>query len=255
MLTDPLSASAASDEPSVTRWSELDRQTLARLLPEALVVLPIGATEQHGHHLATGTDALLIDRLVARAVQQCRARVVVAPTLAFGASDHHLQFGGTLSLSVETLTAVLLDIARSVAACGGRRLVIANGHGGNVGACFNAAAAATVRFGLAVAHLNYWDMLSRDNVTGIPGHAGAFETSLVLATRPDLATTPQARADADGQPIDGAGAVIHSTEWWHGIDGFTDDPRRASVEQGELWLAAVASALTDCLDRLAMNLR
>jgi len=255
MLTDRSASQAARSGGSAVRWSELDRQALDDLLPHAVVVLPIGATEQHGHHLATGTDALLIDHVVSRAAQQCHSRVVIAPTLAFGASDHHLTFGGTLSLSVETLTAVLIDLARSVAESGGRRLVIANGHGGNVGACFNAAAAGAARFGLAIAHLNYWDFLPRDLGAEIPGHAGAFETSLVLATRAELVASPTDRGLDVGHPIDGAGAVVHSAGWWRDIDGYTDEPGSASAEAGAAWLTAVVNALASCLDRLAVTLR
>ncbi|MFC5826268.1 creatininase family protein [Nonomuraea insulae] len=133
----------------ITRWTELTRERLTDLLPDSLVVLPVGAVEQHGPHLPTWTDALLVTTVVERALDITSARTVLAPTVMTGASDQHLPFGGTLSLRPETLLAVLLDLARSVAECGGRRLVLVNGHGGNQGACTDAASAAVVRYGLS----------------------------------------------------------------------------------------------------------
>ncbi|MGH3587728.1 MAG: creatininase family protein, partial [Pseudonocardia sp.] len=96
-------------------WNELTREQLGAVLPDALVVLPVGATEQHGPHLATGTDALVVDAVARAAVAAAGTDrdLVLAPTLPFGASDHHLPFGGTLSLRVETMTEVVLDLARS----------------------------------------------------------------------------------------------------------------------------------------------
>ncbi|WP_344219141.1 creatininase family protein, partial [Kribbella sancticallisti] len=124
---------------TVVRWHESNRERLAELLPEALVLLPVGATEQHGPHLATGTDWFLAQSITERAAfdaaQRSARPLVITPPVAFGASDHHLPFGGTLSLTAETMQAVLIDLARSAAASGAQRLVLVNGHGGNSGAC------------------------------------------------------------------------------------------------------------------------
>jgi len=72
------------------RWDELTREQLSALLPEALVVVPTGATEQHGPHLATCADALIAQTVVERAVAQADASIIIAPTVSYGASDHHL---------------------------------------------------------------------------------------------------------------------------------------------------------------------
>src|SRR5262245_28053786 len=135
----PVPRSGGGGAVTARRWAETDRETLRGLLPEALVLLAIGATEQHGPHLATGTDALIAattcERAADAAADRARRPLVVVPALPYGASDHHLPFGGTLSLAPETLLAVLGDLARSLAAQGGRRLVLVNGHGGNIGIC------------------------------------------------------------------------------------------------------------------------
>ncbi|PZF80195.1 creatininase family protein [Jiangella anatolica] len=241
---------------TLIRWADVSRETLNEVLPEALVVLPVGATEQHGRHLATGTDALLattaVERAATLAAERAARRLVLAPTLAFGASDHHLAFGGTLSLTPETLLAVLLDLLRSVAEDGGRRVVLVNGHGGNVGVCHAAAAAASSRYPLAVAHVDYWRFAGDD--ANAPGHAGEFETSLVSAVRPEAATGP-VPAREDPQPATRvAGATVHDAALWASIDGYTDHPERATAAAGAARLDTVVAGLSDCLAGLTETL-
>ncbi|MEV0714970.1 creatininase family protein [Asanoa sp. NPDC050611] len=238
---------------SALRWADVDRRVLTRQLPEALVLLPVGATEQHGPHLATGTDALIAGELCAaaadRAARRCQRPIVVAPTVAFGASDHHLPFGGTLSLSPETLLAVILDLARCVAAQGGRRLLLVNGHGGNVGVCHAAAAAASTRYGLAVGHLDYWHLAPAEPDVPVPGHAGEFETSLVLALRPDLVGERTARAQPPSVPAV-PGIDLHTGAIWRTIDGHTDSAERADADAGKRRLDHLVRLMADRLVQL-----
>lgn len=240
---------------TMLRWADAHRETLNEVLPEALVVLPVGATEQHGRHLATGTDALLAataaERAALVAAERAARPIVLAPTLGFGASDHHLPFGGTLSLTPETLLAVLLDLLRSIAASGGARVVLVNGHGGNVGVCHAAAAAASTRHRLAVAHLNYWSFAAGD---GVPGHAGEFETSLVAAVRPDAVGPVPPRDTPLPAPVGHDGVTVHDANLWAGIDGYTDHPERADAAKGEAWLEQVVAGLSRRLADLAETL-
>lgn len=240
-------------------WRELNREILRELLPEAVVVLPIGATEQHGPHLATGTDALLAETAAARAVEAAAGdsprALVLAPTIPVGASDHHLPFGGTLSLRPETLLAVLLDVARSVAECGGRRLVVVNGHGGNRGVCSAAAAAASVRYPIAVAYVDYWDAAAGADLgdTPLPGHAGGFETSLVLAVEPGWVGERAERPVVPEVPaVDGV--EIQRQASWHEQAGYTDQPAHAGADKGRAWLDHLVTVLAARLVALAKSL-
>jgi creatinine amidohydrolase len=240
----------------VMHWDQTDRERLTQTLPEAIVVLPLGATEQHGPHLPTGTDALLATEVAERAVAIAAAKAtrsfVVAPSLRVGASDHHHPFGGTLSLGPETLLSVVLDVAHSVVRAGGRRLVLINGHGGNTGVCHAAAAAASSRWDVAVAHLDYWTVLDAGadpaaDDTPVPGHAGAFETSMVLAVRPELVGP---RPHRETPPPLGP-ANLHGAEVWRRIEGYTDRPDRADAARGEQWLAQISEAVAGRLVDLA----
>lgn len=239
---------------TVFNWGDRTRAELGAVLPEALVVLPFGATEQHGPHLATGTDALMAATVARRAVEEAARSsprdLVLAPCLPFGASDHHLPFGGTLSLSTEVAVAVLTDLARSVATCGGRRLVVVNGHGGNQGVCHAAAAAASARYGLSVSTVHYWNLVADRSAVPVPGHAGEFETSLVLAVDPELARRPVERTALPETPSL-PGVDVHNQGDWLRIDGYTDRPELASADRGSKWLDEIVAALADRLIALA----
>jgi creatinine amidohydrolase len=238
---------------TLTKWHHSNRTHLAELLPEAIVVLPVGATEQHGPHLATGTDWILAEAVSAEAavlVHERAARpIVLAPAVPFGASDHHLPFGGTLSLSPETLLAVLLDLARSLHADGGRRLVLVNGHGGNTGVCHAAAAAASTRYGVNAAHVDYWQLMA-DAGLPVPGHAGQFETALMLAQDEAFVAERKERPDPPTGPVVDD-VALHTAESWRRIDGYTDRPELADPATGRKWFDQVAAALGDRLLELA----
>lgn len=237
-------------------WDETDRETLTRVLPDALVVLPIGATEQHGPHLPTCTDALIVGSLARaaaeRAAEHTSVDVVVAPVLPFGSSDHHFPYGGTLSLTPETMTAVITDVARSVGRDGGRRVVVVNGHGGNHGPGIAAAAAVSTRHDVAVAYVDYWSLLpaSEHGGVNVPGHAGAFETSMMLRLRPELVRELPTREAQPGVPA-APDVTVSAAAVWHNIDGFTDRPMDADAEAGKRWFESLTGALADRLVTLA----
>lgn len=236
----------------VYRWQDCTRELLRRVLPEAVVVLPIGAIEQHGRHLPTGTDTVVVDSVAAAAVDlagaQCSRDLVLAPTMPFGASDHHLPFGGTLSLTVETTISVLLDLSRSVYAAGARRLLVINGHGGNRGALASAGQIASTRQDLAASHVDYWTVLLTDEpdaVAGIntPGHAGAFETGLMMHLRAALVDPTEPRNPVP--PIPPSGPVsTQAQSLWRDIDGYSDDPAVATGADGRLWFESCVRTLT-----------
>lgn len=237
-------------------WAECTRAQLRGLLPDALVIMPVGAVEQHGPHLPTGTDSLVVGAVVRAAVDGAASRsprdLIEAPSLTMGASDHHLPFGGTLSLTAEVMTAALLDLARSVAGSGGTRLLFVNGHGGNRGPCHTAAMAASTRHEISVGYLDYWELLPPISGVNVPGHAGAFETSLVMHLRPDLAT-PLARPDPPPTPSV-PDVVLHRQLSWAEFDGHTDDPAGADAPAGRDWYEHIVANLAERIVTLAEQL-
>lgn len=170
-------------------WPEFQ----AAEMSEAIAVLPVAATEQHGPHLPVGVDTFIMQGYLARAMERIPAElpVLVLPIQAVGKSNEHTGFPGTLSLSAETVIRTWTDIGESVFRTGCRKLVIVNSHGGNIPPLDIVARDLRVRFGMLVvvaswARFGYPDGLypPEENVHGI--HAGEAETSLMLAFRPDL---------------------------------------------------------------------
>lgn len=245
------------------RWADLTSRELGLNPGATTLVIPIGATEQHGPHLPVGVDALMAEYVASQAVAHVARRtarmagdrrVLVAPVLSYGSSHHHLPRAGTLSLSSTTMLAVLTDLLCSAAVTGIRRVVILNGHGGNEDLARQAARDAALIHPLVVAAVGYWSLawdevveVAREyGISPVPGHAGSFETSLLLATHPDLVSTACMPSRAGTRPMSGrhpsAGVVVERHRWIDAIDGYSDDPGPASAEAGQAILNQVIKA-------------
>lgn len=160
-----------------------------------VLILPLGAIEQHGPQLATGTDMHIVTRVAEAVERQRQAEIILAPTLAFGSSHHHLSFGGTISISADTYTQVLREMVASLIRAGFRRIILLNGHGGNITPAKQALALLshdldeTVQPNIALA--TYWE-LAGSAFGGEPpmespalSHACEYETSLMLYLYPE----------------------------------------------------------------------
>ena len=118
-------------------WKFLTAAELrAKAQAGAIVVLPVASMEQHGPHLPVGVDTILSEAVCQAAAEAVTAElpVVVAPTLWCGMAEHHMAFGGTFTFDIPTYRAVLLCLLKSVERHGFNRVLIVNGHGGNIAA-------------------------------------------------------------------------------------------------------------------------
>ncbi len=180
--------------PPKTRWDELTTEDLAEGdVRHWIAVLPIAATEQHGPHLPLGTDTMIGDGLLDLALEKAAPGlpVVVLPTLPFGKSDEHQAFPGTISLSADVLTAVLVEIGASLARAGIRKLVILSSHGGNSEAMGVAGRALRLEHDMLVVATNWMRLGQPDGLFSAQElkhgiHAGEVETSLMLRLEPQL---------------------------------------------------------------------
>ena len=102
----------------------------AYLKEKDIILVPIGSVEQHSPYGLIGTDFMTAEA-VARSVGE-ELGVLVAPTLCYGVSPHHMAFAGTVALRPDTMIAVVTDIVDSLVAHGFKRIIFVNGHGGNV---------------------------------------------------------------------------------------------------------------------------
>lgn len=239
----------------------LDRITRDRVhelaARDAVALVPIASTEQHAHHLPLGTDTLLVDAVTDRALAGLGddPEVVCTPTLPFGFSGHH-QFAAAVSLAPSTLLAVLGDILDSLTLMGFRRILLVNGHGGNQEMMSQAIKVHALANPVLVGACSYWNLgVDEAAGTGGPGHAGHFETSLMLAAHPDLvgdrsaSPAPAVAPLFDNSPV--AGLTVERHGEWGRVDGLTDSPEAATPELGERLLTARAAGLRAAITEFA----
>ena len=245
--------------------AEMTREQIRAIAPTTTVVLPTAAIEQHGPHLTILTDTLACTTICQRAAEIASEQtpVTVAPPVHFGSSHHHFPHPGVLSLSSTTFIQVVKEICESLVRSGFRRLAIINGHGGNDEAIRIAARDVALSHPVSIAAASYWTiagaaLVEEGGVTevgALPGHAGAFETSLVMALRPDLVDTasypaalarPPVRVSLQQQPT-----VIRAGQSLGTGPGYTDDPSNASAAHGERFLAIISREVAKFLVRFA----
>lgn len=255
MLCGSMHARSDAMKPSRILFAEMTRQELRAIAGETTVVLPLGATEQHGPHLPAGTDFLTVDRLAQAAADRAAPEIAitVAPALPFGSSDHHLIFGATLSLRTETYYRVLNDLLRSLITDGFHRIFLLNGHGGNHELAQLAARDVALELPVRIAAASYWTiawdaLIDQQAHLGcrLPGHAGVFETSMMLAQRPELVASERPHRDGvrDTDPRNFHSPYRHEIHnFWKGIDGYSDSPDQASDEKGRRYWEAVVAAV------------
>ena len=226
--------------------------------PDALAVLPIGSLEQHGPHLPVITDTASASAAAIRAARRVADEipVLVLPGLWTGMSEHHLPFGGTISLDFDELRGVLRGIVRSLRAIGFARLLIVNGHGGNVDPLAVAARGLAHEYGLPVVACTPW-FLIRGRVAEVadtaetPAHACEGETSVMMAVAPDLVRANRFD-DAVQQRPEPVPTYDGFSRFWSfseraPVTGVRGDPRPASAEKGERFLDLQADALADAM--------
>lgn len=222
--------------------------------PDALAVLPIGSLEQHGPHLPVITDTASASAAAIRGARRVAGEipVLVLPGLWTGMSEHHLPFGGTISLNFDELRGVIRGIVRSLRAIGFARLLIVNGHGGNVDPLAVTARELAHEFGLPVIACTPW-FLTRARVAEIadtqetPAHACEGETSVMMAVAPDIVRTERF-ADAVQQRPEPVPNYDGFSRFWSfseraPVTGVRGDPRTATAEKGERFLDIQAEAL------------
>lgn len=220
---------------------------------KALVIIPTGAIEQHGHHLPLGTDAMLGQLWLAHALPKlpASAPVYVAPPVTYGKSVEHADFAGTLTISALTLRSQLLALAAQLKALGFRQIAVLNTHGGN-----SATLVATIRelqtsLGLRIGLLSgYYKPAQNPQEAAFGFHAGEWETSLMLAGAADVVRMDRAvceypaRVEDPGLLRPEAAPAVFA---WKTSDisksGVMGDATLATEEKGRLWLDEASSAL------------
>lgn len=242
-------------------WQNLPASEIRKVAGQdgSLAILPIGSLEQHGPHLPVITDtasasavAIAAARLVADDVP-----VAVLPGLWLGMSEHHLPFGGTISVNYATLRAMLNCIVRSLVSGGFDRLLIVNGHGGNVEPLAVAVRELAVEHDMPIVACLPWDMAPEETAEILEtasgaGHACEGEASVMLAIMPDKVRSENFAAAITNDPHDPAlpRSATRFYSFWERRPGTgtLGDPRPATTGKGEAILAAQAQALAKLIN-------
>ncbi|MCD6032950.1 MAG: Creatininase, partial [Thermomicrobiales bacterium] len=180
-----------SQEPLLL--ADLSSPETRDLLPRIeLVLIPVGAHEQHGPSIAVSTDTISAEALCRAAAARVGPAVAVAPAVPWGVSWHHLRFAGTISLRPSTLIAVLEDVVGSLHGHGVRRFLVVNGHGGNSAAITTAIEQIKhdTSVPLIAAVFGYALIAEQAKLllpAGAIGHGGGDEAAVVMAVAPHRA--------------------------------------------------------------------
>jgi creatinine amidohydrolase len=226
----------------------------------AIVILPVASLEQHGPHLPVEVDSMLGETVAARTAEKLLAKgqpVLVLPVLWTGLSEHHMSFGGTVTLDNAAFAAVIEGVVRSVLRHGFRRIVLLNAHGGNENALRSICDDLTPKLGVPIVQFTYWyaAAVAIAKILETQGglqHACEAETAMMMAVRPDLVATdriPLAKSNTTPDLSDVAGGGVYM---WRSIgsrsgSGVIGNPEAATPEKGEALFDAISSALADKL--------
>ncbi len=239
--------------------AHLNWPAVAALSKNTPVVIPLAALEQHGHHLPVFTDSMLVGEIARRAEQSLPDRVLFAPVMWLGNSQHHLDFPGTMSASPRAYLDLLVDMIEDFLTHGFTRIVMLNGHGGNnvpgQQALFEVRQKHRTRDDLLLLFSCYWALGCQphevDPTIEQPamGHACEWETSMILALAPNLVGDYRGIAPVDpGQPFD----PVHRA--WTTKDrspaGHIGNPRVASAAKGETLLKLFTADVVNFLNRV-----
>ena len=226
--------------------------------PGSIAILPVGAIEAHGPHLPLDTDVIIAQAMARSGANRLAARgtsVVVLPPLTYTAAPFAQGFPGTLSLRPETVTATVLDIGAGLTRHGFGMLAIANAHLDPAHLASLEAAVTAIRrdLGLAVAFPNLaskpWALRLSDEFKSGACHAGQFETSIVLAERPDL-VREAIRAKLAPNPASLSRAIRDGKQSFEDAGGaraYFGFPAHATVEEGRATIELLGAILDDAV--------
>ncbi len=241
------------------RLEQMTWPQVAALSRDTPVAIPIAALEQHGHHLPVFTDSILVGEITRRAEEQLREQVLFAPVMWLGNSQHHMDFPGTMAAAPRTYIDLLVDMVENFINHGFRRVVLVNGHGGNNvpgnQAIFEVRQKHRTRDDLLLVFACYWALgvqpqrEDKSLVQSAMGHACEWETSMILALRPELVGDYQ---HAESVEPDGALEPAHRA--WTTKDrtaiGHIGHPSKATAAKGEKLLAGFTADVVKLLGKV-----
>jgi creatinine amidohydrolase len=249
-------------------WEEINDAIRA----QRCALIPVATVEDHGPHLPVDTDIVIVSAICERAARLAPEEIVLLPCIRIGYSPHHLDFPGTLTIRWRTFIEYLLDVTRSLAHHGFRKILLVNGHGSNRPLVEMAARLTVVeRPDVHCAYVSWWDLhdvraaFNPVRESEVTSHACELETSVYLAV--DAARVKMDRAARDmtyqmsphfwgdlagRKPDPSFKNPVWMTEYWSmdTRDGVKGDPTKATREKGERVLEAGGRELVEIVREL-----
>jgi creatinine amidohydrolase len=257
-------ARRAMKRPTVFLGEMTNPEVEAFLKTGHTVIVPTGATEQHGPHAPLLTDVLIPQEIARRVASEIRA--VVAPPINYALSYPHVGFTGLVHIRIPTFMALIEDLCVAFSTAGFKRIVFLNGHYDNTYAIAYGCAMAADRIGKDVKAfpVNYWDGLTAAEAAEFSGlknglHANAAETSAILAIDPNLVDIERANAEFPPFPEFTVNtAPVHTaffftspgSVYWATKSGTWGDARKASAEIGERYIQIGVRSTLDVLKNI-----
>lgn len=247
-------------------WPET-REAVGR---QPAVLLPFGAVEDHGPHLPLNTDNVIVEAICLEAARRAPEEMLVMPVAAYGLDEHHMDFPGTITVSIQTLTDYIADVTGSVARHGFTHILIVNGHGSNASIADLAARRVVLESGIICGAISpnaaidptlsepTLSQMRRSTPGGI-AHAGEYETAMMLHLRPDLVAMDKAIHEMGQMKLEyfnwdhAEPSILGWQDWWSRMSasGICGDPTVATAEFG----AALFETTVENLGRFVREFR
>jgi creatinine amidohydrolase len=239
-------------------WPEINEAAEA----EKVLLLPIGSTEQHGHHLPLDVDNFLATNVCLEAAKKAPRELLVMPNIPYGYNEHAQDFPGTIHVTYEHFIEYCLDVVKSAAYAGFKRVVLVDGHGSNEHLCEFIARRATLETDAIVATTMWTNLVInefeeiRDSPMGGAAHACELETSAYLYLEPDRVQMDKA-ADHFGGASGAEGSkylYVDLSKGWGPVkvvkwtssktpNGVSGAPTLATAEKGRALIEAASDHL------------
>lgn len=214
-----------------------------------LAILPVGSTEQHGPHAPLGTDRFAATAVAEAATDRFDGELALAPTIPVGISEEHRHFAGTLWVAPETFRSYVGDVLRSLAHHGFDRILVVNGHGGNIEALGEVCRRVTRDGDAFAVPFTWFEAVSQESVQ--IGHAGPIETAVLRHLHPELLREDRideaaaGAADAWGEWIGPTNLAVDTAEFAE--NGTVGDPRDGDAAMGESLISEATDVLVSLI--------
>lgn len=243
------------------KYAEMNARELKQVSrEETLVILPIAAVEQHGPHMPTATDTIICTAVAEQVEQNLKDTILLLPTLWLGAGQHHLRWGATLTSRVENYETLLCEICESLLDDGYRRILILNGHGGNIGPMQISLRRLQINYqNCQLMAASYWSIAEEEIASLLEGecktlgHACEAETSLIMHLRPELVQKSEIENFIDYAPDVVNGVYICRDMFQRTQKGATGRPDLASAGKGAKMLTAIVEKVVKVILNLSQE--